>query len=150
MNTSSPTATILKDASVAFHNARRSVYDGVRLLYIIHEENLWQAQYSAFGEYVEQECQISAGHASKLISLWKFYVVEGGVHQKQLVGIDADKLYLAAKLPTGTIEQRLVKAQEWNRRDLKDALAEDENGVDCQHPEDKRVVICGVCQRRVD
>lgn len=140
-------ATILKDAASAFKLARGNVYEGARLLYQIQETNAWEGQFSSFAEFVEQECQIGKSQASKLTQMWKFYIIDGGMNKNQLVGIDSDKLYLAAKLPTGTIEQRLVKAREWNRQDLRDALAEDENGVDCVHTE--TIQLCKKCGKRV-
>lgn len=140
--------TILSDAAACFNSARKNVYAGAALLYQIQEHNLWEGKYSSFSEYVEQECQIGKSQASKLVQAWKYYVVDGGVPQGKLTGIDADKLYLAAKLPTGTVEQRLVKAREWNRDDLRAELST-VDGKECEHPEDKRVTICGICSKRV-
>lgn len=140
--------TILADAAKCFNEARKNVYGGAALLYQIQENKLWEGQYSSFSEYVEQECQIGKSQASKLIQAWKYYVIEGGVSQNKLTGIDADKLYLTTKLPTGTIEQRLVKAREWNRDDLRAELST-VDGEECKHPEGKRVVLCGVCGRKV-
>lgn len=145
-----PAQTVLKEASDCFKNARRSVFEGVELLFCIQKETLYDGAYTSFWEYVEQECQLSRGQASKLLQSYEFYVLKGGVSHAKLTDIDPEKLYLALKLPTGTVEQRLVKAREWNRRDLQDALSEDENGGQCTHPADKHVTICGVCQRRVD
>lgn len=140
--------TILADAAACFKNARKNVYEGAALLYQIDENNIWEGQYSSFSEYVEQECQIGKSQASKLIQAWRYYVIEGGVSKSQLVGIDADKLYLTTKLPTGTVEQRLIKAREWNRDDLRAELST-VDGKECDHPDNKRVVLCGVCGRRV-
>lgn len=140
--------TTLGDAARCFTNARKNIYEGTALLYKINEERLWEGKYSSFGEYVETECQISGAWASKLTQLWKFYVIDGGVPKKRLVGIDYDKLYLAAKLPRGTIEQRLVRAREWNRQELRAELAIID-GKECEHPEERRVTLCGVCGKRV-
>lgn len=139
---------ILTEAAECFRNARKNVYDGAAKLYQIHEGNLWEEGYSSFSEYVEQECQITKSYASKLLQAWRYYVIEGGLKQKDLVGIDADKLYLATKLPTGSVEQRLVKAREWNRDDLRAELST-VDGVECAHPTDKHVIICGICGKRV-
>lgn len=140
--------TILKDAANVFKAARVSVYEGARLLYRIQETNAWEGQFSSFAEYVEQECQISKGYASKLLQSYKYYVIDGGVLQQNLKDIDADKLYFAMKLPKGTVEQRLVKAREWNRQDLRDELSTDSNGEECPH--EKTVTICATCGRRVN
>lgn len=140
--------TILTDAAACFNSARKNVYAGAAMLYQIQENNLWEGKYSSFTEYVEQECQLSKGYASKLLQAWKFYVIDGGVLQAKLAGIDPDKLYFALRLPTGTVEQRLVKAREWNRDDLRAELST-VDGEECKHPEDKRVTICGICSKRV-
>lgn len=140
--------SVLAEAAACFKDARKSVYEGAALLYQIHENNVWEGRYSSFSEYVEQECQISKSYASKLLQAWRFYVIEGGVSKSSLVGIDADKLYLATKLPSGTVEQRMVKAREWNRDDLRAELST-VDGVECVHPDDKRVIICGICGKRV-
>lgn len=140
--------TLLDDAAKYFKSARQNLYAGAALLYKIKESSLWEEKYNSFGEYVEQECQISASRASQLTQMWKYYVIDGGVPKNRLVGIDVDKLYLAAKLPKGTMEQRLVRAQEWNRNDLRAELHTVE-GKECEHPEDKRVILCGTCGKRV-
>lgn len=144
----SVSTTILRECSEAFKAARRSVYEGAALLYQIDQTNAWEGHFGSFSEYVEQECQLSKGYASKLLQSWEYYVVNGGVSPRNLVGVDAEKLYLATKLPKGTPEQRFVKAMEWSRADLRDELASDEAG-DCQHPDEKRIVLCTVCGKRL-
>jgi hypothetical protein len=137
---------LLKEAAQCFHDARRNVYDGARLLYRIYEEKLWEGQYSSFSEYTETECQLSKGYASKLLQSWQYFVVDGGFSAKQLHNIDAEKLYMALKLPDGTPEQRLVKAREWSRDDFRAELSSKE-GVDC--PCDVTIRICTKCGKRV-
>ena len=140
--------TILAEAAACFKQARKNVYEGAAMLYKIQSENLWDGQYSSFSEYVEQECQVSRSYASKLLQAWKYYVIEGGLPKGNLVGVDPDKLYFALRLPSGTPEQRLVKAREWNREDLR-AEIHTVNGEECKHPSDKHVIICGTCGKRV-
>lgn len=142
------TTTILKEAANCFSQARKNVYQGAEFLYQIQKHAMWEGSYSSFNEYVETECQLSKSYASKLIQVWTFYVIEGGLPQKDLLEIDAEKLYLSTKLPRGSVEQRLVRAREWSRDDMRAELASDEHG-DCRHPKDKRVVLCGVCGRRL-
>jgi hypothetical protein len=140
---------ILHDCSSAFISARKNIYMGIAILYKIQQESLWEGQFSSLNEYIEQECQISKGYASKLLQSWKYFVVDGGVLRQNLIGIDPDKLYFALRLPKGTIEQRLVKAREWNREDLRAELAI-VDGEECKHPLDKRVSLCSACGKRVD
>lgn len=140
---------VLRDAAQCFQNARRSVYEGAALLYRIRKESLYEGQFSSFGEYIETECQLSPGYVSKLLTAWEYYVVEGGVSPRNLEGVDAEKLYLATKLPAGSTEQRFIKAHEWSRRDLRDELST-KDGKECEHPAESRVTICGVCSKRVN
>lgn len=142
-----PAHTLLKEAATCFTEARKNVYDGTALLYEIQQKEAWEGMYSSFSEYVEQECQLTRGYASKLIQAWEFYVVNGGVPKRQLVGIDAEKLYLSTRLPSGSVEQRLVRAVEWNREQLRAELAVTD-GKECEH--DRYVKVCVSCGKRVD
>lgn len=141
-----PQTTILDQAAQCFTSARRNIYEGTALLYRIDQEKSWEGQFSSFGEYVEQECQLSQGYASKLLQSWKFYVIDGGLSQAKLNGVDAEKLYLALKLPDGTPEKRLIQAQTLSRQELRAELAE-KDGEDCQH--EQTVTICSRCHQRV-
>lgn len=142
-----PQTTILTKAAECFTNARKNVYEGASLLYQIDQEKLWEGNYDSFGEFVEQDCQLSQGYASKLIQSWKFYVVDGGLSQRKLEGVDAEKLYLALKLPEGTPEKRLIQAQTLSRQELRAELTE-KDGVDCQH--EKTITICASCHKRLE
>lgn len=139
---------LLRTAAEYFQTARTHIYAGAKLLYEIDQTNAWEGKYSSFSEYVEQECQLSRGFASKLLQAWKYYVIDGGVSHDKLVGIDAEKLYLALRLPSGSPEDKLLKAREWNRDDLRAELSTTD-GMECQHPEEKHVILCGKCSRRI-
>lgn len=139
---------VLKEAADAFKSARRSVYEGAALLHRIKEESLYEGQFSSFNEYCETECQLSRGYVSKLLTAYEYYVIDQKVSPRNFYDIDYEKLYFSTKLPTGTPEQRLVKAREWSRDDFRAELSSKE-GVDCAHPEDKHIVLCGVCSKRV-
>lgn len=146
--------TILKDCSDAFNLARKSIYEGTALLYRIEQEKLYTGHFESFSAYVEGECQLSKGYASKLLTAYRFYCIDRGVSHDKLDGIDPEKLYLSTKLPQETLtsvrspEDLLVYAREWSREDFRDEL-HSKMGVDCRHPEDKRIVLCGVCNKRV-
>jgi len=139
---------LLTDTATCFKMARKGIYEGTRLLYQVRETNAWEGAFSSFSEYVEQECQISRSGASKLLQVWEYYVLEGRVSQLNLEGVDSEKLYMALKLPTGTAEEKLLKAREWNREDLRAELYTT-GGNDCEHPSENRVTICGQCSKRV-
>jgi hypothetical protein len=145
---------LLDRCSEAFKSVRTSLYEACAYLYQIEQNGAWEGKYSSFSEYVEQECQISRGQASKLLTVWRYFVIERGVSQAKLEKIDAEKLYLATKLPQETFsgvrspDDLLTIAREWSRQDFRDELASHE-GVDCGHPEGKRIVLCGICSKRV-
>lgn len=142
------TQDLLKKAALCFRDARKNIYAGAALLYEIDQTNAWEGKYSSFTEYAEQECQISRGFASQLLQVWKYYVVERGVFQKNFYNIDYQKLYWSTKLPSGSTEQRLVKAREWTREEFRAELST-VDGEECAHPEASRVILCGKCGRRI-
>lgn len=140
-----PTTTILKDCAVAFKSARQGLLQGAALLSTISKDKLWENDYTSFGEYVEQECQISQGYASKLITAYEHYVVQGGLSHAKLSATDPEKLYLAIKL-IGTPEEQAVKAETLTRTELKQEIVS-QDGVECAHP--THITICSQCHVRV-
>ncbi len=142
-------AAKLQNAADCFRNARKNLMEGASRLHEISTLKLWEASYSSFGEYVEQECQLSAGYASKLIKVYEYYIIKSGLSPKKLEAVDMEKAYMAISL-TGNPEHKLIKAQEWTRQDLKDQLAAGPNGEDCAH---KVLIVkhfCKACSRAVD
>lgn len=137
--------TILKEAATCFRSARRNLIEGARLLNQISREGLWEGTHSTFGGYVEQECQLSQGYASKLITAYQHYVLKGGLSHAKLQDTDPEKLYLAISL-TGTPEQQAEKAEMWSRQEIRDELNSNEHG-DCKHEE--IIKICAKCKKRV-
>lgn len=77
-----------------------------------------------WGDMLRDEFDISEGFASKLMRIHKAFVLEGGISQAKLEGIDGEKLYLALKLE-GTAEERVAKAQTLTRRDLREEAVDD-------------------------
>lgn len=140
-----PATTILNEAAECFSKARFNLFHGARRLKEISDKRLWDGQYGSFGEFVETECQISQGFASKLIAVFTHYSVESGLSHAKLADIDQEKLYLAMRLPLKA-EEQLVRAQSWSRSELKAELAS-KGGAECQHP--SSVEICTVCHSRV-
>lgn len=140
---------VLDLASHCFKNARGNLMQGAKYLHQISNEKLWEGQYSSFNEFLEQDCQISPGYASKLIKVYEYYVIQSGVSPRKLEAVDVEKSYMAINL-NGQPEHKLLKAAEWNRQELKDALAEGPNGEECSH---KVLIIkhqCKACSRFID
>lgn len=137
---------VLEQAATFFQNARRSLIAGAELLYKIRQGNLWEGQYSSFAEYVEDECQISRGQASKLLTVYEHFVITHGVSQRNLEGADMEKLYLATSLEVEP-EQALIRAKTLTRQELRDELSSGPQG-DCAH-DCEHFTLCGRCNRRV-
>lgn len=138
---------ILLKAARCFEGVRQRISEGMGYLYEISEKNLWDnGQYSSFSEFCESGCGISKSFASRLLTVYKHYVIEGGVSQRNLELTDPDKLYLAIGLP-GSPDKQLVKAETLTRQEIKDELASDENG-DCTH--EKTIIICARCHKRIE
>lgn len=140
-----PSTTILRDCASAFKEVRQNLIEGAALLYKIREEKLYEGKYSSFGAYCEEECQISQSFAAKVCHVYGHYVLEGGLQPKQIGQVDAEKLYLALRLP-GDAEAQFTRASTWSRSDIKAELAS--KGVEeCIHP--SYVEICTVCHARI-
>lgn len=71
-----------------------------------------------WGQYVEEEFGISQGFASKLLTVNRVYILEGGVSPEKLEGIDYERLYLA-KDAGGTVDEMLAKAETLSRAELR-------------------------------
>lgn len=144
------TTGTLEKAVACFGAARKRMAEGSAYLYMISEQKLWDnGQYSSFGEFAESGCGISEAMASKLVKVYKYYVVDNAISLRKLEELDTEKAYLAINL-NGQPEHKLLKASEWNRQELKDALAENPDGSECGH---KVLIIkhqCKACSRFID
>lgn len=127
------TSNLLNQAADCFNSIRKNFYEGAKLLHQIKTEELWKGEHGSFSEYLEQECKISDGFASKLIQVYEVFVLEAGFSQRKLEEVDHEKLYLSLKLP-GTLEKRLIQAQTLTRAELKQQRVYEENGEECTHP----------------
>lgn len=75
-------------------------------------------------DLIRDEFDISEGFASKLMSIHKALVVEGGISPAKLESIDSEKLYLSLKLE-GTAEEKVKKAQLLTRREIREESVDD-------------------------
>lgn len=104
--------------------------------------NIKQQVKTDWGDFLRDEFDISEGFASKLMSIHKAFVLEGGISQAKLEGIDGEKLYLALKLE-GTPEEKIEKARLLTRRELKESRNDEE-----PH-EHEPITICRKCSLRL-
>lgn len=135
--------TALESCKYLFSQAKERVAEAMPLLHQIFKEGLWSSGYSSFGEYVD-ELGISRSYASRLITVWEHYAIQGGV--SELNEVDPDRLYLALKLP-GSAEEQLEKARLLSRSEIKSeaAMKEDGDEHDCE-----MIQVCRICWKRMD
>jgi hypothetical protein len=110
---------LLKATAELFKRARVNTMQAANLLNQVVETEAWKSGYTSFSEFVEEELKISKGHASKILSVYRHYVLEGGVLQAKLEDVDSDKLYLAIKLEE-PVEKKVEIAKILTRRELKE------------------------------
>lgn len=94
-----------------------------------------------WGDFLRDQFDISEGFASKLMTIHRVFVLEGGMSQEAIEGIDGEKLYLAASLE-GSAEEKLAKARTLTRREIKD-----EKNDEAPHPHEW-IEICKKCSIR--
>lgn len=140
-----PATNILKEAANCFKASRVSAIIGAGYLHRISAERLYEGQYASFGEFCEEACQISPSFAAKLIQIHEHYAIQGKITPSRLRGIDAEKLYLATRLPMKP-EEQLMRADTWSRSEIKAELAS-KGGADCTH--EKTITLCVTCHARV-
>lgn len=131
---------LLEETKQLFENVRKSIVHAMQALHKVNEERAWEGQYSSFGEFVEDGLKISQGFASKLLSVNRHYLLNGGLSPEKLVGIDYEKLYLASKLP-GTPDEQVAIASTLSRREIKETQNEEQ-------PHDHEP-ICRICKIRL-
>lgn len=132
---------ILTQCRELFLQARGSVVDAMPLLHKIAAEGLWSDKYSSFGEYLD-ECGISRSQASRLVSTYQHFAIEGGISSGELSQVDPERLYLAAKLD-GTPEEQYTKATILSRAELKEQDVFEKTGKEhtCEF-------YCKICHRK--
>lgn len=135
---------ILDKTLSLFTKVRTSVIEAAAALYEVNEKEAWKGEYASFGDFVD-ECGISQGFASKLLQVYAFYAIEAKVSQRKLAEIDSERLYLAMKLPQGTVEERLMKASLLTRQELREQKVLEETGGECMHT----IHVCAKCHARV-
>lgn len=100
------------------------------LLWKINEKELWKGRFASFDEFVESADGLdkSRGWASKHLAVYKFFVLDSGVPQSHLEGIDNERLYIARSLK-GDTAMVLSQARALSRGELKDEVRDSEHGV---------------------
>lgn len=144
MTTLTPTQTLLQETKQAFSMVKGSTLVAMQKLAEVKEKGAWESVSPNWGEYVEAELGISQSFASKLLTVHKAYLSDGGLQPLQLHGVDYERLYLARELP-GTPEQRVAMAKTLSRRELKETKVENS---DHEHTP-KTITVCDTCGMRL-
>lgn len=137
--------TLLDETISLFKNFRASTVQAMINLNALKENGEWSDRYDTWGEFVEDGLGISQSFASKLLTVNRSYLIEGGLQPEAITDVDYEKLYAARSLP-GTPEQRVSMAKTLNRRELKETKNEAEGHVHSG----ETVVIHKCCGMRVN
>lgn len=110
-------------------SSTRELLNAVRGSSIKIGENLYNIKQTLesgtdWGDFLRDQFDIGESFASKLMSIHRVLVVEGGISPAKLEGIDGEKLYLSLKL-AGSAEEKVAKAQTLTRRDLREERVDD-------------------------
>lgn len=136
---------LLEKTEQLFHSARVSYLEAVAHLYKVQQTDAWKEKYDTWGEFVES-LGVSQSGASKMLTTYKHFVIEGAVSHAKLATVDLEKLYLATSLE-GTPTEQLIKAETLSRSEIKAQRSFEESGHECEHPEEIR--ICKDCNKRL-
>ena len=116
-------------------------------LYLIREEEKWKADEDcgSFYDFLSL-AGIHSSKASILMSVYKHYVVEGGIDQNKLALAPYSSLYEAIPLLETRKHADVVQmAMSLTRDEIKAESRELKHG-ECEHPE--TFTICGKCKKR--
>lgn len=112
-------------------------------LYKISEEKLWEGGYDSFNDFL-QNANVNKGTASKLVNIYRSYVIDGGVTVEQLAGVPYTNLYQAIPLiGKEGAEHAAALAETLTKEEIKEELREQKFGVH-QHAAvgDERWGVC--------
>lgn len=126
----------------AFSSARKSMVQAMQYLHAVYEEDAWKEVSTTWGEYLDTELGIAQSQASKLLSVHKYYLLEGELEPDEIAGVDYEKLNAARSLP-GTPEENLAKAKTLSRRELK------EERNDTEETPHEHIPCCAICRIRL-
>lgn len=114
---------VVKETRELVKGMRGDLVRIMKNLHYLHERpDVWEGRHDSWGDFVESAIGLDQGFASRLRTIYTHYVIEGGLKEKSLEGVDHFKLHTARKLP-GTPEDQLEAAKTLRRADLKQERA---------------------------
>jgi hypothetical protein len=135
-------------------NIERTFIELGRRLFKIREERLYEPFYDSFNVYCD-ELKLSQSTISKLVNIYKKFILEYGFTAKQLMkaggwGVMAEALPVIKS--KADARDFLEKAETLTLRDMRKEVLEKKTGMDqrtCKHKDDFYVLqICRVCGDR--
>lgn len=136
---------LLEKTEQLFHSARKSFIEAVAHLYKVQQTDAYKDKYETWGEFVEA-LGLSQSSASKMLSVYTHFVLEGGLSHAKASEVELEKLYLAKSLE-GTPEEQFAKAELLSRQEIKAQKVLEKEGHECEHLE--TVEICKNCHQRI-
>jgi hypothetical protein len=115
----------------------------------IKEEALWNGMYGSYGEFLA-DMHVSEATASKLVQVYRVYIVEHKVNPKQLAKIGYSNLYAAIPLLEKYSVEEVIQKASLLRRDDISVEARDSKEDACKHEntETVKVRVCMDCGHR--
>lgn len=116
--------------------------------YKIREESLWHGMYESYAEFLA-DMRVSEATASKLMQVYRTYIVEFKIAPSKLAKIGYSNLYMAIPLiEKHGVESAIEKAASLRREDIQDEVREDAHG-DCAHDwENITIRACMTCGKK--
>lgn len=135
---------LLEKTEQLFHSARLSFIEAAAALYEVRETKAWENEYETWQDYL-QTINVSQSQASKLLSVFAHYAIEGRLSHAKLAETDVEKLYLATSLE-GTPKEQATKAALLSRSEIRAQQVYEETGNehDCLP-----MTICTICHKRL-
>lgn len=138
--------TILEKCAESFKAGRHHLILATALLYEIKSKELWKEKHETLTEYIEEECKMDKGQASRLLASYEHFVVNGPVEHAQLENVSLERLYLATKLK-GSKATQFKQALLLQRGELKKQAVYEQTGEECPHT--TVITICAKCHQRI-
>ena len=149
----------LETTNKDFCDTTLQLEQGARVVYLmlgerlnrIRENKLYEPAWSSWHEYCMEFKDLSTGSISKIIAVYKKFIVEFGYEPTELAKAGGwTKLYeISKRVKTkADAEKWLGLAELSSRKDLNDHLIEDEVGIvmsECKHTKTYVVRICEEC-----
>lgn len=122
-------------------------------LYQISTANLWMGVYDSFELFLD-ELKVSPATASKLINVYKTFVIKFGMGTEELVKSGWSSLYQVIPLcvDAQSAKEWVEKSSLHTRKDLEIEVQEKKRGVsqyECPHKNSYRIEVCKDCGSKI-